>query len=321
LARLFEHDRPLFGRLDLNLVVEPFNPGETGQALGRSDQALEVFDAQLVTGGFPELVAHARRFESVAELVEDALARPHSLLADVAQINLAGELLERAGARAVLGAIGSDEIGVVSFSRIASTLGGGSAAETSIVRAAETLVHTKRIVAVDLPAGSRSGRLKRYRIADSYLRFWFRFVEPHLRNIEVGRPDLAIASFHASWRAWRGKAIEPMVREAVLRVAPGLEAPLDRIEAVGGWWDRAGRNEFDLLALNGSDAPVAVGSVKWRERSQFSAGDLGELAKARSVIAGARDAALIAIAPRGVQAKVRADAVLDADDLLAAWQA
>jgi AAA+ ATPase superfamily predicted ATPase len=321
MQRLFEHDRPLFGRLDANLVVEPFTPAETARALGRSREALEAFDMQLVTGGFPELVAHARRFHSVAKLVEEALARPHSLLADVAQINLAGELSDHAGARAVLEAIGSDEIGVVSFSRIASAMGGGSAAETAVSRAADALVARKRIVAIDLPAGSRSGRLKRYRIADSYLRFWFRFIEPHLRNIEVGRGDLALRSFHGSWAAWRGKAIEPIVREAVLRLAPRLPAPYDSIESVGGWWDRTGSHEYDLLGLSGAGAPVAVGSIKWRERSLFGARDLAELANARAVIPQAGAAGLLAIAPRGAQSNVRADVVLDADDLLAAWQA
>jgi len=320
MQRLFEHDRPLFGRLDANLVVEPFTPAETARALGRSANALEAFDVRLVTGGFPELVAHAGRFHSVARLVEDALTRPHSLLADVAQINLAGELSDQAGARAVLGAIGSDEIGVVSFSRIASTLGGGSAAETAISRATDTLAQAKRIVAIDLPAGSRSGRLKRYRIADSYLRFWFRFIEPHLRNIEVGRSDLAVRAFHSSWSAWRGKAIEPIVREAVLRLAPTLQAPYDSIESVGGWWNRTGSHEYDLLGLSRTGTPVAVGSIKWRERSVFGARDLAELANARSVIPGAGAAGLLAIAPRGARPSVRADLVLNAEDLLAAWR-
>jgi AAA+ ATPase superfamily predicted ATPase len=320
MGRLFEHDRPLFGRLDANLVVEPFTPAETARALGPSTKAMEAFDVRLLTGGFPELVAHAGRFPSLTELVEDALAHPHSLLADVAQINLAGELADYAGARAVLGAIGADEIGVVSFSRIASTLGGGSAAETAVSRATDTLVRTKRIVAIDLPACGKSGRLKRYRIADSYLRFWFRFIEPHLRNIEVGRGDLALRSFRGSWPTWRGKAIEPLVREAVLRLAPTLPAPYEAIESVGGWWDRTGAHEYDLLGCSATGAPVAVGSVKWRERSQFDARDLAELANARAVIPRAGAANLLAVAPRGARPGVPADLVLDAEALLAAWR-
>lgn len=319
MQRLFEHDRPLFGRPDANLVLGPFNPAETAQALRGKTAATEIFDAQLVTGGFPELVARARRFDSVRGLVEDALAQPHSMLADIAQINLAGELSEHMGARAVLEAIGADEIGVVSFSRIASALGGGSAAHTAVSRAAQTLVSGKRIVAVDLPAGAASGRLKRYRIADSYLRFWFAFIEPQLRNIEIGRSDLALKAFRESWPAWRGKAIEPLVREAVIRLAPTLPSPYDTIEAVGGWWDRTGRHEYDLVGLDRAAEAVLVGSIKWRERSSFTERDLAELATARSVIPRASGAGLLAVTPLGGAPRAHANLVLSANDLLAAW--
>jgi uncharacterized protein len=319
MEKLFAHDRPLFGRVSTNLVIEPFNPAETAAALGGSRSPLEVFDAQLVTGGFPEMVAHARNFSSVAKLVEAALSRPHGLLADIAQINLAGEFAEASSTRLVLEAIGADEIGVVNFSRIASLLGGGTSAETAVSRATNLLVDTKRIVAVDLPAGARSTRLKRYRIADPYLRFWFRFIEPHLRNIEVGRSDLAIEAFRRSWPTWRGKAIEPLVREAFLRLAPSLEPPFDSIESVGGWWDRVGTHEFDIVGSNRRAEPVAVGSIKWKQTGRFDNRDLTELWVARSVVPGAGGAKLVALAPHGIAPGVRADLTLDAMDLLAAW--
>ncbi|MGH9114546.1 MAG: DUF234 domain-containing protein, partial [Acidimicrobiales bacterium] len=281
--------------------------------------AFEVLDTQLVTGGFPELVAHARRFDSTRSLVEDALSRPHTLLADVAQISLAGELADGVSARMVLEAIGADEVGVTTFSRIASRLGGDKAAETAVVRAIQVLVDTKRLVAVDVPAGSRSGRLRHYRIADPYLRFWFRFVEPHLRNVEVGRTDLPIRSFEASWAAWRGKAIEPIVREAVLLLAPRLDA-FASVESVAGWWDRKGLHEYDLVGSAGGGAPVAVGSIKWGERATLDAHDQAALATARAVIPAAANASLFAVAAHGVRRVAKVDLVLDAPALLSAWE-
>ena len=149
-----EHDRPLFGRLDGHFVVEPFNPAETAQALGGSRSPVEVFDTQLITGGFPELVAHARRFRSVQVLVEDALSCPNTLLADVAQINLAGELTDGTNTRLVLEAVGADEIGVGNFSRIALNLRGETAATTAVSLATDILTGTKRILAVDTPPGT-----------------------------------------------------------------------------------------------------------------------------------------------------------------------
>jgi AAA+ ATPase superfamily predicted ATPase len=319
--RLFEHDRPLFGRLDDQIVVRPFNPSETALALGSGGDPQQVFDAQLVTGGFPELIAHARRFGSVAAMVENSLSRPHTLLADIAQLNLAGELSDSSSARLVLDAIGADEVGVVNFSAIASTLGGGKAAETAVTRAMKVLADVKQIVAVDLPGGRPGSRLKRYRIADTYLRFWYRFIEPELRNIEIGRPDLAVAAFQRSWPSWRGRAIEPIVREAVLRLAPATVGPLKAIESVNPWWERTGAHEFDLVGAGHDGLPVAVGSVKWRESQPFNDRDLAKLATARSVIPHAERASLVAVSPTGVAPGVGVDMVLDAADLLAAWRA
>jgi hypothetical protein len=319
--RMFEHDRPLFGRLDDQLVVRPFNPAETDLALGGGVDAQDVFDAQLVTGGFPELIAHTRRFSSVTAMVENSLSRPHTLLADIAQLNLAGELSDSASARLVLDAIGADEVGVVNFSAIAATLGGGKAAETAVTRAMKVLAEVKQIVAVDFPGGRLDSRLKRYRIADPYLRFWFRFVEPQLRNIEIGRPDLAVAAFQRCWAAWRGKAIEPLVREAVLRLAPRLGGALAGIEAVNPWWERSGTHEFDLIGAGHDGLPVAVGSVRWRETLPFGERDLAKLVTARSIVRHAERASLLAVSPHGVASGVNVDVVLDAADLLGAWEA
>lgn len=177
-------------------------------------------------------------------------------------------------------------------------------------------------MAVDFPGGRRDSRLKRYRVADPYLRFWFRFVEPQLRNIEIGRPDLAIAAFRRSWTSWRGKAIEPIVRDAVLKLAGADPAgALAGVESVNAWWERSGTHEFDLVGAGHDGLPLAVGSIKWRDTSPFGERDLTKLASARSVVPHAEGACLIAVSPQGVAPGVRVDMVLDAADLLAAWRA
>jgi uncharacterized protein len=210
----------------------------------------------------------------------------------------------------------------VNFSAIAATLGGGKAAETAVTRAMKVLADVKQIVAVDLPGGRPGSRLKRYRIADPYLRFWFRFVEPQLRNIEVGRPDLAVAAFERGWSAWRAKAIEPIVREGVLRLAPEMSSgPLAGVESVNAWWERTGTHEFDLVGAGRDRLPAVVGSVKWRGTSPFNQRDLASLAMARSVVPHAERAGLVAVSPRGAAAGIDVDLVLDATDLLGAWRA
>lgn len=317
MERLFRHDQPLYGLPDVVRVVDPFDPAETGQALGGRRSAFECFDARLVTGGFPGLVADARDHPSIDNYVESQLARPQSALVNVAQLNLAADLDDRANARLVLEAIGADELGATNFSRIAGALGGDVSAENLISRAVK-LLEAKGIIAAELPVGGGT-KLRRYRIADTYLRLWFRFVAPQLRNIEIGRTDLAIRSFQAGWATWRGRAIEPLVRDGFNRLTPSLGAPFDTIETVGGWWNRQNNPEVDLVAVDHSATPVAIGSVKWRQRSKFTHAELRELERARSVVARAGGAKTVALCPAGVHSGATPDLFIDADRLLGAW--
>jgi len=320
MEQLITHDRPLFGKINRRIVLEPFDPAETADALGSDRGAMEVFDTRLVTGGLPGLVEQVRRFPTATEFVRDALRSPSSSLVDWARLRLAAELSDSENASVVLSAVGADEIGVTTFSRIVGVLGGGPAAQTAVTRATDLLSKTKRILAVDLPAGNPHARLKRYRIDDSYLRFWFRFVEPHQRSIEVGRSDLAIDAFDTAWPTWRGKAIEPIVREGVTRLCRHLGDPFRGIEEVGGWWDRKGVVEIDLVGMDSRRSPVAIGSIKWRDRHEFDSADLADLAAGRSAIPKAGAAKLVAVCPAGIRSGVSVDLGLRAHELLDAWR-
>jgi uncharacterized protein len=319
MERLFEHDRPLFGKADLQIQLEPFNPAETAKALGDERRATENFDAYLVTGGFPGLLDEASRSSSTREFVRRSLLQKNSALVDQARIRLVGELADSGSAELVLRTIGADEIGVVNFSRIAGELGGGITAQTTVTRATD-LLSEKGLVAIDYPGGRRNSRLKRYRVADSYLRFWFRFVDPYLRQIEVDRADVVISAFDADFDTWRGKAIEPIAREGVLRLAARLGAPYESIASVDGWWDRRGSDEFDLVGSNRHGDVEAVGTVKWRERRKVDENDFAQAAKARSVVRGASAARVVAVCPAGVKQGVSFDLALDAEELLSAWE-
>jgi hypothetical protein len=72
------------------------------------------------------------------------------------------------------------------------------------------MLRDKRIVASDLPLSTKPDtKNKRYRIADSYLRFWLAFLQRGIPLIERGRGDLALTRIERSWTTWRGPAIEP----------------------------------------------------------------------------------------------------------------
>ncbi|MGH9068577.1 MAG: DUF234 domain-containing protein, partial [Acidimicrobiales bacterium] len=200
-------------------------------------------------------------------------------------------------ASSVLRAIGSGER---SFAKLSARSG---AKGTTLSRSLD-LLRQKRVVAVDQPTSLRTANEPRYRVADPYLRYWLRFVEPAVGDIARGRPDVALARVRESWTAFRGRAIEPLVREALARLAAG-DPRLGGAGHVGGWWPRHKDPEVELVGVDREKGPrkvCFVGSVKWREGAPFDADDLAKLESDRSAVPGGAGAPLVAVSRAGCTA-------------------
>ncbi|HEV2637392.1 MAG TPA: DUF234 domain-containing protein [Actinocrinis sp.] len=174
----------------------------------------------------------------------------------------------------------------------------------------------------ETPLSTRPSRETRYRVVDPHLRFWLAFLGSNMSVIERGRGDVVLKQITTSWAGWRGRAVEPVVREALERLAPDLLPP--HTDVVGSYWTRTNDPEIDVV---GADrAPVAeritaVGSIKWQERRPFDDHDAARLIVHRSQLPGAdEDTQLIAVGRAGVSSSVAGLLAVTPDDLLAAWQ-
>jgi uncharacterized protein len=132
-----------------------------------------------------------------------------------------------------------------------------------------------------VPAGTKFAR---YTIADLYLRFWLRFVRPHLAEIARRRGDLTAARIMRDWSSYRGRAVEPLVRDALEPTRIGF-----------------------------------AGSIKWHEHEPFTAHERSSLAQHRAAVSRAADARLVIVTRTGVEPGVRGDLILGPDELLDAW--
>lgn len=305
---LTAYDRP-FHQRGREMVIGPLNPREIGQMLGLG--AADAFDAALVTGGLPLICAEWPRGASVEQYLALALANPVSALLVSAERSLAAEFPDHTQARTVLSAIGTGER---SFTNIANAVGGIAA--TPLNRALGTLMD-KRIVAGELPVALQPSKDRRYRVTDPYLRFWLRFLGPHLDEIERGRGDTTTQRIATSWASWRGRAIEPLVRESLARLLPDQGLP--DAPVVGGYWTRNNQIEIDIV---GADrGPIAkqllfVGSIKWLD-SAFDEHDKAELLRHWAALTD-QPLPLVAVSRSGVQCR-EIDAAFGPDDLIRAW--
>jgi uncharacterized protein len=310
MEELNTYGRPFYQR-GTELIVPPLDPAEVADMLGL-DPA-DAFDAYLVTGGLPLICEEWPDGAGLWDYLAQALSCPTSPLLVSGERVLAAEFPTEARVHDVLGAIGNGER---TFNLIARAAGGMSA--TSLTRALDLLT-SRRMVSAELPLSTVPSKLTRYRIEDPYLRFWLSFVRPAIPAIERGRGDLALASVRTRWTTWRGRAIEPVVRETLWRLADTrLPAGTD---SIGSYWTRTNDPQIDVVG--GDRSPVAkritaVGSIKWHDEAPFDAHDLARLAQHRDRLPGTTpDTPLLAVSRTG--STVDGLTVLGPTELITAW--
>lgn len=308
---LSTHGRPFYQR-GTEMIVGALSPVETAEIVG-SPTGGDAFDAYLVTGGLPLICDAWSRGATLWEYLEGAISEPTSPLIVSAERALAAEFPAESQARSVLTQIGAGE---VTFTNIARAAGGIQ--QMSAKRSLD-LLGTKRVVVKELPLSTSKSNEARYRVADPYLRFWLRFIGPHLPEIERGRGDRVLQRIVRDWTTWRGKAIEPIVREALCRLSPvrGLPAA----EHVGGFWTRKNIPEIDIVAGDASPAARQVayaGTIKWLDDRALTQADVDRLVGGLTAVPGAAAGMpLVAVSRSGVSATgvVR----LGPEDLIDAW--
>jgi uncharacterized protein len=303
------YGRPFYQR-GTEMVVPPLNPAEVATMLGAT--AAEAFDAYLVTGGLPLILDEWPQEAGLWQYVGSAVQRPTSALIVSGERALAAEFPAEAQARTVLGAIGNGERTFTLIGRAAGGLNPGA-----LSRSLDILT-SKRLVEARLPLSTQPSKDTRYYVADPHLRFWLSFIGPNMPVIERGRGDQVLATIRKQWNSWRGRAIEPVIRQSLLRLPAG--ALPEGTDAIGGYWTRTNDPEIDLVGADRS--PIAkkitlAGAIKWHENKPFDARDLAELIVHRSRLPGAdNQTQLLAVSRNGSTADIR---ILTPEDLLTAW--
>ena len=238
MAALTEQGRPLYDRAR-EMVVAPLSPADVGELLGL--EGADALDAYLVIGGFPVLALEWGRGRKMASYLRDALTDPTSFLVVSAERALSAEFPTEAQARVVLGALGE---GARAHSRI---LGRANISATTVNDALHLLAR-KRVVQRLTPYSARAApKTALWEIVDPYMRFWLRFVNRRVDLIERGRGSLLLDEFRESWPSFRGRAIEPIVRDSVERLLPDAER-FGGARYAGGYWNRTGASKWTWWA-------------------------------------------------------------------------
>ena len=107
---------------------------------------------------------------------------------------------------------------------------------------------------------STSSKSSRYRVTDNFFSFWFRFVFKNADLIELKRFDLLRDILRRDYETFSGIALEGYFRQKFVEER--------RYTKIGGWWDRRGENEIDLVCDDSAGGRLDFYEVK-RDESRI----------------------------------------------------
>lgn len=103
-----------------------------------------------------------------------------------------------------------------------------------------------------------NSKVTTYEISDQFLRFWFRFVWPYQSLVERGQLSLLRQNMGQHYEQFTGRTLEQYFQTLAMETGQYTQ--------VGNWWDRKGKNEIDMIAINEFDHTGMVAEIKRNSR-------------------------------------------------------
>jgi AAA+ ATPase superfamily predicted ATPase len=253
-----EERAPLYGRADLALLLHPFEPHEAAAmlpSLSPSERAL----VWGLVGGVPLYLEWWDDAASVSDNLRRLVCTPGGALLNEGQLVLSteGDQGQIAGQSLRSIALGRTRFGEIR-----------DAVRTDPTRTLERLV-ALRLVERIVPVTEDPRRTRRavYRIADNFLSFWLRLVEPLRGAIDHGMGASVLPVLESSLDDFMGPRWENAFRAHLRHRAAQNDLPKQQIVAIGPWWRDQPAVEIDAVALAGRRRrPVLVGEAKWARK-------------------------------------------------------
>ena len=251
---------PLYGRRTGQLQLMPLSYRDSGYFFSGYS-----FKEKLITygilGGIP---AYLNQFalrstndsqRTLEQHIKDELLTPQGYLFDEVNFLLRTELREPRTYASLLHAIAG---GATRLNEISQRVG----LDATNVNKYLSVLRELRLVKRETPVTDRAPQKSKkglYKIADNYVKFWFRFVLPNRSLIESGNADLVYEEIIApNLPHYMGEIFEDICRQYIslywtekLKVAP---------KQVGAHWARS--IEIDVLTEN-IDESHSFGECKW----------------------------------------------------------
>ena len=262
---IFEGSKePLFGRATARIHLAPLTADVIAVIL-RDHKRKPETDLLLFTtlfGGVPKYYFLLDRHQlfglKVDEIISRTFCEPDALLQ-----NEGRELLiEEFGKNhqmyfSIMQVIAAGE---TQMARIADTVGLNT---STLPKYLDELTSYYQVIERRVPVTSTRAEQKngRYHISDPLLRFWFRYIFRNQSLIEMGETERLNSKIMQDLPTLMGHAFENLTRALLTARNDGSIVPFV-FEKIGGYWNRTGSVEIDIVALDDAGGNILFGECK-----------------------------------------------------------
>ena len=259
---LLRSDAPLFGRMTAKLYVPAFQFTEITPFVERysPEKRLAVY---AMVGGVPD---YLRRWNDRADLMDNVR---DIFLSDLSPFRNESEILisdvlrrESPDYQAVLSAVaqGNSELKDIAT----ATLIGKDRVASVLTTLIDLRLVEKRLRASVPVSQHDKARYARYYLADPFLRFYYRMVEPNRSYLAQQIYDPIVRNFTEQLRPFVAGTFEDLCRTWTLEMGKAGRLPF-MPEFVGSDWH--GDVQADVVAVNWREAQVFIGEAKWGDEA------------------------------------------------------
>ena len=238
--KIFENQKePLFGRITAKMSVKPFEVSVLGDILGAynpnytNEDLLALYSFSGGVAKYVQLLMDggACTYQKMLSL----MIREDSTFINEGKNMLIEEFgTEYAIYFTILSAIARGENTRAKIEAVVNREIGGYLTK---------LEHDYGLISKTLPLFSKvETKNLRYVLDDNFLIFWFRFVYKYGYMLEVGNYDGLMTIVERDYKTFSGKLLEKYFRTKLIQTK--------KITHIGGYWDRKGENEIDLIVVN-----------------------------------------------------------------------
>lgn len=254
-SEVLGHESPLYGRRTAQIDLQPFSFADAFAIIeypfGESIRSFAV------TGGMPMYLTLFDYDESLeTNLLNNHLSKT-SMLYDEPEFLLRTELRNPGRYMSILEAIANGHT-------TPNEISGQTDIDPGPLSRYLQRLRRLRLVEREVPVTAREKKTNRsvYVVADEFLRFWFRFVEPNRSSIEQA-PELVLENrILPELDRFASTTFEDVCQEALWQLA--RNGRLDHsYGAIGRWW--YGEHEIDLVGLDERTPAILFGECKWTD--------------------------------------------------------